>query len=1033
MQLTFLGRPEIWVDGRLLAQRLPLKGMALLAYLAATGRPVTREVLAGLLWGETPDAAARASLRVTLNRLPAPLRPYLHLSRDTVGLHLDRVSADVQVLATAVTGAPTDWATAVALYRGDFLEGFSLPDAPAFEEWALLERERLRLLVIELLHRLADDALAQQAYTAGIAYARRSLALDNWREEAHRLLMRLLALDGRRSDALAQFESCRRLLAENLGVEPTAETVALYEAIKHNHLTALPTSTLLSAGPHPLTSSSLPPHNLPAIAASFVGREAELAQLTDLLAQADGRLLTILGPGGVGKTRLALETATRLLAADPHFADGVFFVPLADLPPDTSALNEAEAALAAHIANALGLALNGAAPLDEQLRQHLRDRRCLLILDNFEHLLPQAGLVAGLLAAAPGLRLLVTSRQRLNLYEEWLVELDGLELPPDLPSVSHSANEGAGLADWQNFSAPQLFIQRARRVYLGFNSAAEREAILYICRLVGGLPLALELAAAWVRTVPCRDIAAAIERHLDFLTGDLRNMPERQRSLRAAFAYSWELLPAAEQNILARLAVFRGGFDGQAALTITGEAATGRSLRQLSALVDKSLVQRQPDGRYRLHEVIRLFAQEQMDADEWAAVRTAHARYYAALLAAQGAKSAGPEAEAALRLMALELENGRFAWQWALTGEPTAAPLLAPLLAPLSLFYLRRGRSLEAAAWLEEAMPVVEPAAQASLAAQLAAQLAHQLAKHEEALGRYDAAQARLLACLPALEVADLTAQAADAWEMLGRTQRHLGDLAAAEASFQHSLGLHRLTGQQSSIAGVLNSLGVLAKNDGRHTEARTYYTESLDIFRRQGDRSGVAVCLINLGNIANVQGDYGRARACYQESYDLAVAAENRSQMAINLLNLGSVARATGDVAAAGRYYRESLALGREMGRALIVAAALDGLGLTQVLAGDLGAARVTLREGLKTAVDLNSTGMILTLLASTGRALAQPDGAHLLAFVWQQPGAPHHVREEAAAYAANAGLELAQPATDLDISQAVQLALAQLRDPLE
>ncbi|MBX3055816.1 MAG: tetratricopeptide repeat protein [Anaerolineae bacterium] len=1029
MQLTFLGRPEIWVDGRLLAQRLPLKGVALLAYLAATGRPVTREVLAGLLWGETPDAAARASLRVTLNRLPALLRPYLHLSRDTVGLHLNRVSADVQVLATAVSGAPADWATAVALYRGDFLEGFNLPDAPAFEEWALLERERLRLLVIELLHRLADDALAQQAYTAGIAYARRSLALDNWREEAHRLLMRLLALDGRRSDALAQFESCRRLLAENLGVEPTAETVALYEAIKHNRLAALPTSTLLSASPHPLTTSSLPPHNLPAIAASFVGREAELAQLIDLLAQADGRLLTILGPGGVGKTRLALETATRLLAADPHFADGVFFVPLADLPPDSSALNEAEAALAAHVANALGLALNGAAPPDEQLRQHLRDRRCLLILDNFEHLLPQADLVAGLLAAAPGLRLLVTSRQRLNLYEEWLVELDGLELPPNLPSASLSANEGAALADWQNFSAPQLFIQRARRVYLGFNSAAERGAILHICRLVGGLPLALELAAAWVRTVPCRDIAAAIERHLDFLTGDLRNMPERQRSLRAAFAYSWELLPAAEQIILARLAVFRGGFDGQAALAITGEAATGRSLRQLSALVDKSLVQRQPDGRYRLHEVIRLFAQEQLDADEWAAVRMAHARYYAALLAAQGAKSAGPEAEAALRLMALELENGRFAWQWALSGEPTAAPLLAQLLAPLSLFYLRRGRSLEAAAWLEEAMPVVERDAQASLAAQVA----HQLAKHEEALGRYDAAQARLLACLPALEVADLTAQAADAWEMLGRTQRHLGDLAAAETSFQRSLGLHRLTGQQSSIAGVLNSLGVLAKNDGRYAEARACYTESLDIFRRQGDRSGVAVCLINLGNIANVQGDYGRARACYQESYDLAVAAENRSQMAINLLNLGSVARATGDVVAAGRYYRESLALGREMGRALIVAAALDGLGLTQLLAGDLGAARATLREGLTIAVDLNSTGMILTLLASAGRALAQvgqPDGARLLAFVWQQPGAPHHVREEAAAYAANAGLELAQPATDLDIGQAVQVTLAQLRE---
>ena len=980
----------MWVNGVLLTGGVPVKGMAMLAYLAVTGRPCSREALAGLLWGETPDAAARASLRVMLNRMPAKLRPFLTLTHHTISLNLDAVSLDVRALETAVSGSQAARQTAVTLYRGDFLDGLNVPDAPAFMEWVLLERERLRLLIIDLLHRLTANAIERQATSDGIAYARRSLIFDNWREEAHRQLMHLLALDGRRSDALAQFEICRRLLAENLGVEPTAETVALYETIKHNQLVPLDAAQ----------TKPVAPHNLPASAASFVGREEELAQMDALLAQPDARLLTLLGSGGVGKTRLALETATRHLA-DARFLDGLFFVPLADLPPET--------AVAPLIAETIGLKLSGATTPTEQLRQHLADRRLLLVLDNFEHLLTQATLVADLLTAAPGLRLIVTSRERLNLYEEWLVEIGGLDLPPHMAT------------DWAAFSAPQLFIQRARRVFLSFDSAAEREAILDICQLVGGLPLALELAAAWVRTVPCRDIAHAIERHLDFLTSDLRNMPERQRSLRAAFDYSWELLSESEQTMLARLSVFRGGFDGAA-----GYAISGGSLRRLSALVDKSLVRRQPDGRYQLHEVIRLFAQEQMGAKAWAQVQAVHAGYYAEFLAAEGSKSAGPEAEAAFRVLARELENGRFAWQWAVTRWPETEPILTRLLPHLSLFYLRRGRSLEAVNWLTEAL------AQMALANSglLTAQFQHQLAKHEEALGRYAEAQARLLICLPTLEnAAELTAYTADAWEMLGRTQRHLGDLDAAGTSFQRSLALHRRIDQPSNLAGVLNSLGVLTKNNGRYAEATAYYTESLDIFRRQGDQSGVAVCLINLGNIANVQGDHDRARACYLESYELAAAAENRSQMAINLLNLGSVARASGDATTAERYYRESLTLGRETGRELIVAAALDGLGQTLLLAGNLAAAREILREGLETAVSLNATNMILTLLASAGRALVQagqPNGFRLLTLVFQQPGAAHHIREEVAAFAAISGIDLTLPPTPpLTMAEGINLAI--------
>lgn len=993
LRLALLGQPNIWLDNAPLKKRLPGKGTALLAYLAVTGLPCSRETLAGLLWGDMPDAAARTNLRVTLNRLPLPLRSFLDIDRHAIALKLDEVDLDVWVLETAVSGNAAAWQTAVSLYHSDFLDGLTIPDAPAYEEWALLQRERLRLLVIDLLQRLAADALERQAYADGIAYARRSLAMDNWREEAHRLLMRLLALAGRRSDALAQFEVCRRLLAENLGVAPTVETRDLYEAVKANRLI-----------PAAAQSKPVPPHNLPVSVASFVGRETELTQLDALLAQPDGRLLTILGPGGVGKTRLALEMTGRHIA-DAQFPDGLYFVPLADLP--------AETAVSAIIAQTIGLKLSGAEAPQKQLCQHLRQRRLLLVLDNFEHLLSQTDLLTGLLDASPGLRLVVTSRERLALYQEWLVEIDGLDLPP------------VGAADWATFSAPHLFIQRARRVFLGFDSAAEREAILQICRLAGGLPLALELAAAWVRTIPCQDIAHALERHLDFLTSDRRNTPMRQRSLRAAFDYSWDLLSEAEQGVLARLAVFQGGFDSAAAAAVTGAAS-----RSLSVLVDKSLVQRQTNGRYQLHEVIRHFAQEEAGVASWAQVCANHARYYADFVAAQGQTFSGPEAETGLRLMALELENGRFAWHWALNQYPHAEAMsvMMTLLPHLSLFYLRHGRSLEAAAWLSGTVQQLEPAT-APAGQHLLAHLHHQLAKQEEALGRYTEAKTRLLATLPALAKAAQANHEADAWEILGRAQRHLGDLAAAEVSFQHSLGLYRQLDQPSNLAGVLNSLGVLAKNNGRYAEATAFYNESLTIFRRQADMSGVAVCLINLGNIANVQGAYEQARACYQESYELAAAVDNRSQMAINLLNLGSVGRVTGDVPVAEQQYRASLALGREMGRGLIVAASLDGLGQTLLLAGDLLTAREMLREGLETAVSLNSANMMWTILASVGRALVQAgqiEGARLLAFVFQQHEVPHHVKEEVQAFAIDSGIDLARPTSPIfTVTEGINLAL--------
>lgn len=387
--------------------------------------------------------------------------------------------------------------------------------------------------------------------------------------------------------------------------------------------------------------------------------------------------------------------------------------------------------------------------------------------------------------------------------------------------------------------------------------------------------------------------------------------------------------------------------------------------------------------------------------------------------------------EIAFAETALALENCHLAWQTWLEQWPDAAALhyLHQSLPHLSLFYLRRGRAQEGATWLAAAWAQIENGAYPT---PLAAHLAHQLAKQEEALGQYQVAQERLLACLPRLEADGQWGAAADTWEMLGQVQRHLGDGAAAARAFHRCLELYRQVGRPTDIASVLNSLGVLAKNKGEYGDAAAYYQESLDIFRQQGDRAGVTVGLINLGNIANVQGDYAQAQAYYQEGYELAAAAENRPQMGLTLLNLGSVTRALGDGAAAVRYYEESLALAQKMAHGLMIAAALDGLGQTFLLLGDGGTAQNYLRQALEQAIKLGAQGMILTVLASVGQALylaGRGEAATLLTWVLHQENTAYYVQEEVRSFAAAHHLTLPPPQTiNLTLDEASYLALSLL-----
>lgn len=946
LDLRLLGTFEASLDGVPLTAFRSDKTRALLAYLTIeAGRTHRRESLADLLWGEYGESAARVSLRKTLSNLRkvlAPLledalleddaeQPLLTITRQSVTIAEDHPHLRLDVASFAAllaahrrhphqdparcTVCAPRLRRAIELYRGEFLAGLNIEDGPAFSEWRLLQQEHYYRQAVDALETVLTYYEGLEEAELVQRYASRLLELEPWHEGAHRRLMTALARAGRRNEALAQYDRCRRVLQAELGVEPTAETTALYETLLAGKLPGP-----VQSRPSPAT---LPPHNLPSQKTAFIGREEELATLRARLFDPVYRLVTVTGEGGVGKTRLSLAAAQRALR---HFPDGVWFVPLADEGDED----------APHLPTAIAAALDFTFPArdlpDAELLDYLREKNLLLVVDNLEPHLQGAergqrtvAFLEAILDAAPGVSLLITSRERLNLHAESVLRLEGLPVP-------RSAD-----GDADRYASVRLFVERAQRTHAGFTLDDEEEAAVgAVCRLVHGLPLAIELAAAWSEQFSCAEIAETIAADVDFLEAPMRGLPPRHRSMRAVFAHSWRLLAPAERAALSQISIFRGGFSREAALTITGA-----TLNELVALVDKSLLQLQQPGRYQLHSLLRHFVAEKWDEElrsveqgqgvtGRSAVAGRHSDYYLELVADETAALQGPAPQDARERLRPDMDNVRAAWRRAAArGKLESVRRSAVGLAA----YYEAGRLFdEGIALFESAVAELRPRSGEPASDKALSLLLSALARLLHEANRYDAA---LLAAEEGVQRADEPDLEARARSVAGRILNSMGDNEAARRHLEAALPLARAAALGRVEADVLQILGTINWQEGAYETATACHREALERSRQAEDVRRESRLCTGLANALYYQELYEEARYYYERSLRLTREAGARVAEITSLINLGVYDQEFGRLVTARNALQEAAEQSQRMGMGRLLAVALNNLGLVY---GNLG-----------------------------------------------------------------------------------------------
>ena len=899
-QLSYAGQPVVSLN----TTRLQAFFVYLVLHRHA---PQSRQHLAFLFWPDTHEAQALTNLRNLLHKLRQALpasEHFLLVDTQTVQWRPDAPFAlDMAEFEAALTLATTraDLEAAVQHYQGDLLPS-------CYADWLLPLREQLRQRMIHALTQLIALLEAEGAYHAAIGYAQQLHRLDISNEAVYGQLMRLHAAIGDRAGVLRVYQTCSQTLQDEFAVEPAAATRALYQQLLQR--LAL-TSTLLQTQTKGLS-------NLPLSISSFVGREQETGMVKALLMAASacpgGRLVTLTGTGGSGKTRLALHVATEVLQAYP---DGVWWVELASFM-DSFLVAQA-------VAKIFGVQETSGETLRTALVQALQNKQLLLVLDNCEHLVDAcAQLAYALLSHCPKVHILATSRERLGITGEQFYHVPNLTLPgPQARLLPESLCQSEAI---------RLFVERAQLGDARFQLTAENAAtILQICRCLDGIPLALELAAARLHVLSVEQIALRLDDRLSFLTSGSRTAPPRHQTLRATLDWSYELLTVDESLLFRRLAAFVGSFPLEAVEQVCG-ALPAPVLDVLMHLVEKSLVlvEHTDQGiHYRMLEIIRDYAREKLLASgEIEQLRLRHLSFFIKLAEATYAQLQYKQREHWLAWLERLHENIRIALRRATeSGKQVEALRLA---STMGLFWELRGYWQEGGHWLDQVLQMSEGIAAYPFES---SDLQRWIALALQRAGAMAWRQCDFVGARRLLEQSLALDRKVNHWDgisaalgLLGGVAFEQGDYPAAQAYYTESLTVAHWAGTKHPLGMAYFCLGLVACQVGEYAVAHTHLSKSLALLR-EIEHSDVHYPLNTLGNLANLQGDYAAAQTYYAECLALRRKLVDKRGIAATLADIANLKSKQGDPVAAHTLYTESITLFREMGNQRGMVWGLSGL----------------------------------------------------------------------------------------------------------